>query len=170
MVHGTAINSNGRSNGLTSPSRFAQEAVLRQAYERAEIAPGRVQYVEAHGTGTMLGDPIEAEALASVVGDGRGARLACAIGSIKTNIGHTEAAAGIAGLTKAALAMYHREIPQSLHFRTPNPNIDFDSLPLRVQTTHGPWPEPDEPLIAGVSSFGFGGTNAHIVLAEASYA
>jgi polyketide synthase 12 len=164
VIRGTAINQDGHTNGLTAPSRQAQEAVLREAYRRAGIAPGEVQYVEAHGTGTALGDPIEASALGSVLAEGRPAGSRCAIGSLKTNIGHMEAAAGIGGLIKVALALKHRELPPSLHFRQPNPHIPFDELPLRVQTELTAWPEVDGRALAGVSSFGFGGTNAHIVL------
>jgi acyl transferase domain-containing protein/acyl carrier protein len=164
VIRGTAVNQDGHTNGLTAPNRHAQEAVLREAYRRAGIAPGEVQYVEAHGTGTALGDPIEASALGSVLAEGRHAGSRCAVGSLKTNIGHMEAAAGIGGLIKVALALKHRELPPSLHFRQPNPHIPFDELPLRVQTELTPWPEVAGRALAGVSSFGFGGTNAHIVL------
>src|SRR4029077_11641207 len=124
----------------------------REAYRRANVSPGDVQYVEAHGTGTLLGDPIEAKALGKVLASDRPAGRLCAIGSVKTNIGHCEAAAGIAGLIKVALALKHEEIPASLHFREPNAHIPFDELPLRVQTKLGPWsPEVGVPL-AGVSS------------------
>src|SRR6185437_3874158 len=118
----------------TAPSRQAQEDVIRAAYRAAGRAPGAVQYVEAHGTGTLLGDPIEAAALGEVLAEGRPADRPCAVGSVKTNIGHLEAAAGVAGLIKVALALKHRVIPPSLHFITPNPHIPFASLPLRVNT------------------------------------
>src|SRR5207245_6975303 len=144
-----------------------QEAVLREAYRRAGVSPGQAQYVEAHGTGTLLGDPIEANALGTVLAADRPAGSYCALASVKTNIGHLEAAAGIAGLIKVALMLKHREIPPSLHFREPNPHIPFDSLPLRVQTVLGPWPETASPALPGVSSLCFGGTNAHVVLEEA---
>ena len=114
-----------------------------------------------------MGDPIEAKALGTVLAVDRPPGRPCALGSVKTNIGHLEAAAGIAGLIKVALALKHREIPPSLHFQEPNPHIPFDELPLRVQTTLGPWPAESGPALAGVSSFGFGGTNAHVVLEEA---
>ncbi len=162
VVRGSAINQDGRTNGLTAPNRFSQEAVLRRAYEVAGIAPADVQYIEAHGTGTLLGDPIEARALGAVVGEGRPAERPCALGSVKTNIGHLESAAGVAGLTKAALAIKHGMLPPSLHYDEPNPHIPFDELCLKVQAKLEPWP--DEPRIAGVSGFGFGGTNAHVVL------
>jgi acyl transferase domain-containing protein/acyl carrier protein len=168
VIRGSAVNQDGRSNGLMAPNPLAQEAVLREAYRQAAVSPGKVQYVEAHGTGTLLGDPIEAKALGAVLGVERPPGRACALGSVKTNLGHLEAAAGIAGLIKVALALRHREIPPSLHFEKPNPHIPFDELPLRVQTTLGPWPVESGPALAGVSSFGFGGTNAHLVLEAAS--
>jgi myxalamid-type polyketide synthase MxaE and MxaD len=167
VIRGSAVNQDGRSNGLMAPNPLAQEAVLREAYRQAGVSPGEVQYVEAHGTGTLLGDPIEAKALGAVLGVERPPGQLCALGSVKTNLGHLEAAAGIAGLIKVALALRHREIPPSLHFEKPNPHIPFDELPLRVQTTLSPWPAESSPALAGVSSFGFGGTNAHVVLAEA---
>jgi len=165
VIRGGAVNQDGRTNGLTAPSRHAQEAVLRDAYARAGVAPGAVQYVEAHGTGTLLGDPIEAKALGAVVGSGSGrpADRPLAVGSVKPNIGHLEAAAGIAGLIKAALAIKHRAIPPSLHLVEPNPHIPFAALSLRVQRKLGPWPAAG-PALAGISSFGFGGTNAHLVI------
>ena len=166
VIRGSALNQNGTSNGLTAPSRAAQEQVLREAYARARVSPGRVQYVETQGTGTHLGDTIEALALGSVLREGRPADSRCSIGSVKTNIGHLETASGAASLMKAALALKHRQIPPSLHFETPNPDIPFDTLPLRVQQKLEPWPDAAEPRIAGVSAFGFGGSNAHMVLEE----
>lgn len=165
VIRGSAVNQDGRSNGLMAPNPLAQEAVLREAYRRAGVSPGQVQYVEAHGTGTFLGDPIEAKALGTVLAIDRLPGRPCALGSVKTNLGHLEAAAGVAGLIKVALG--HLEIPASLHFQEPNPHIPFDELSLRVQTTLGPWPAHSGPALAGVSSFGFGGTNAHVVLEEA---
>lgn len=167
VIRGSAVNQDGRSNGLMAPNPVAQEAVIREAYRRAGISPGDVQYVETHGTGTLLGDPIEANALGAVVASARPIGHPCFIGSVKTNLGHLEAAAGIAGLIKVALALRHRQIPPTLHFREPNPHIPFDDLPLRVNTTLSPWPALKNDGIAGVSSFGFGGTNAHVVLHEA---
>jgi amino acid adenylation domain-containing protein len=166
VIRGGAVNQDGRSNGLTAPNRQAQEAVLRAAYRAAGIAPGQVGYVEAHGTGTLLGDPIEAAALGAVLAEGRSSGQRCVLGSVKTNIGHLEAAAGIAGLIKVALMLHHRAIPPSLHCREPNPRIPFDALPLRLASEPAPWPD-GAPAIAGVSSFGFGGTNAHLVLEAA---
>jgi acyl transferase domain-containing protein/acyl-CoA synthetase (AMP-forming)/AMP-acid ligase II/thioesterase domain-containing protein/acyl carrier protein len=167
IVRGSAVSNDGRTNGLTAPSRSAQEAVLRDAYTRAGVAPSRVQYVEAHGTGTSLGDPIEVESLGSVVGQGRDPGDVCALGSVKTNVGHLEAAAGIVGLMKTVLALEREQLPPSLHFEAANPRIPFDRLPLRVQQTLSDWPRNSVPRVAGVSSFGFGGTNAHVVLEEA---
>ena len=166
VIRGGAINQDGRTNGLTAPSRLAQEAVLRSAYRQAGISPGQVDYIEAHGTGTLLGDPIELNALGAVLTAGRDDGRRCAVGSVKTNIGHLEAAAGIAGLINTALALHHRAIPQSLHYSEPNPHVNCDALPLRVQCKLETWPESGRPAIAGVSSFGFGGTNAHVVMEE----
>lgn len=166
VISGSAVNQDGRSNGLMAPNPLAQEAVIREAYRRAAVSPGEVQYVEAHGTGTLLGDPIEAKALGAVLTLDRSLECPCLIGSVKTNLGHLEAAAGIAGLIKVALALQHRQIPPSLHFKEPNPHIPFDKLLLRVNTTLSPWTAPGGKAIAGVSSFGFGGTNAHVVLQE----
>ncbi len=168
LIHGTAVNSDGRSNGMAAPNLKAQMACVRQAYARSGLAPASTQYVEAHGTGTRQGDPIELRALGTVLGEGRPADQPCRVGSVKTNLGHGETAAGITGLIKAALCIQHRQIPASLHFRTPNPAIDFAGLKLQVQTALEPFPAPDRPAVVGVSSFGFGGTNAHAVLAEAS--
>jgi acyl transferase domain-containing protein/acyl carrier protein len=166
VIRGSAVQQDGRTNGLMAPSREAQEAVLRAAYRDAGVSPGHVQYVEAHGTGTLLGDFIEAQALGAVLGADR-SNGACALGSVKSNLGHLEAAAGIAGLVKVALSLQHHAIPPSLHFETPNPHIPFDELGLRVQQLLTPWPEHSGPVLAGVSSFGFGGTNVHVVLEEA---
>ncbi|NEP12524.1 MAG: type I polyketide synthase [Symploca sp. SIO2C1] len=166
LVKGSATNQDGYSNGLTAPNPLAQEAVLRAAYHNAGVKPAQVQYIEAHGTGTQLGDPMEMKALGTVLSQNRAPGDYCAVGSTKTNIGHLEPAAGIAGLIKVALSLYYRQIPPSLHFSEPNPHIQFDQLPLRVQDKLTPWPEKSTPAIAGVSSFGFGGTNAHVVLAE----
>jgi acyl transferase domain-containing protein/NADPH:quinone reductase-like Zn-dependent oxidoreductase len=162
VVHGSAVNNDGATGGLTEPSAEAQVEVLRAAWADAGVSPREVAYSEAHGTGTPLGDVIEAAALGKVFGDGRTAPLR--IGSAKTNFGHLEAAAGILGLLKAALAIHHGRIPPSLHFETPNPNIDFAAHQLRVATVDQPWP--DGPRFAGVSSFGFGGTNAHVALGQ----
>ncbi|WP_438022408.1 amino acid adenylation domain-containing protein [Sorangium sp. So ce233] len=164
VIRGSAVNNDGFSNGLTAPNPQAQEAVLREAYQQAGVAPEQVHYVEAHGTGTILGDPIEASALGAVLGAGRPAERALRLGSVKTNIGHLEAAAGIAGLIKVALSMRHRLLPPSLHFQEPNPHIAFEDLRLSVQRGLEAWPEEERPALAGVSSFGFGGTNCHVVV------
>ncbi len=167
VIRGSAVNQNGSSNGLTAPSRAGQEQVLREAYARAKVSPGQIQYVETQGTGTRLGDTIEAMALGSVLREGRAAGSRCAIGSVKTNIGHMETASGVASLMKAALALKYRQLPPNLHFHTPNPDIPFEQLPLRVVQELEPWPDGGQPRLAGVSAFGFGGSNAHIVLEEA---
>jgi 8-amino-7-oxononanoate synthase len=168
VILGTAVNQDGRSNGLSAPNPEAQEAVVREAYERAGVSPGQVQYVEAHGTGTKLGDPMELKALGAVLAEGRTEGDRCAVGSVKSNLGHSETAAGITGFIKVALALKHQQIPASLHFQDPNPYIDFDGLQLRVQQTLEPWPYREgAAAIAGINSFGFGGTNAHVVLQEA---
>ncbi|MFG2879468.1 type I polyketide synthase, partial [Streptomyces sp. NPDC048337] len=166
VIKGSAVN-NGSDDSLTTPSRTAQEDVLRRAYEHAGIEPGQVQYVELHGTGTPVGDPIEAAALGAVLGGARDADQPLHVGSVKTNLGHLEGAAGIAGLIKAALAVKHRVLPASLNHETPNPEIPLTELNLHVQTEAGAWPRADRPLVAGVSSFGMGGTNAHVVLEQA---
>jgi acyl transferase domain-containing protein/ubiquinone/menaquinone biosynthesis C-methylase UbiE len=167
VIRGSAVNSDGRTNGITMPSEKGQEAVLREAYRQAGVLPEQVQYIEAHGTGTPVGDPIEANAIGNLVGKGRQEGSYCIIGSVKSNIGHLEPASGIAGLIKAALALKYRQIPPSLHLVTPNPEIPFHRLGLRVAQTLEPWSQNDQkPRIAGVNSFGFGGTNAHVVLSD----
>jgi acyl transferase domain-containing protein len=167
VIRGSAVNQDGRSNGLTAPNPQAQSALLQKAYQDAGVSPSQIQYIEAHGTGTKLGDPMEMKALGKVLAKGRDKDNYCAVGSVKTNIGHLETAAGIAGLIKVALSLKHQLIPPSLHFQEANPYIPFHKLPLRVQQTLAPWPKGNSPALAGVSSFGFGGTNAHIVLQEA---
>ncbi len=164
VIRGSAVNQDGFSGGLTVPSSKAQQRVIEAALEDASMTPARLGYIEAHGTGTALGDPIEAAALGAVLGK---RQHPCAIGSVKTNFGHLEAAAGIAGLIKTVLALHHRQLPPSLHFSEPNPAIAFDELSLRVQRRHEPWAANGQPRVAGVSSFGFGGTNAHVILEEA---
>ena len=161
VVRGSAVNQDGRSNGLTAPNGPSQEAVVRRALEVAGVDPVDVGYVEAHGTGTPLGDPIELRALGRVLGPGRPPERPLVVGSVKTNIGHLEAAAGIAGLIKAVLAVHHGQIPAHLNFTEPNPHIPWDELPVVIPTALTPW---TGRRVAGVSSFGFGGTNAHVVL------
>ncbi|MBI4616903.1 MAG: SDR family NAD(P)-dependent oxidoreductase, partial [Planctomycetes bacterium] len=167
LVLGTAVNQDGRSSGLTAPNGPAQEAVIRRALEVAGALPAEVGYVEAHGTGTELGDPIEARALGAVLGAGRDREARLLVGSVKTNLGHLEAAAGVAGFIKTVLALQHDEIPPSLHFETPSPHIEWDRLPIEVPTRPRPWPAHARRRTAGVSSFGFSGTNAHAILSAA---
>jgi acyl transferase domain-containing protein len=166
VIRATAINQDGRTNGMTFPSQFAQRIMLEEALAKADIAPGDVQYVEAHGPGTPVGDPVEAAAIGAAMAKGRPVDDFCAIGSVKTNIGHLEAASGMAGLIKVAMALKHRQIPPSLHFHQASESIDFDALRLRVVTTLESWPHPERPAIAGLNSFGFGGANAHVLLGE----
>ncbi|HEY3368666.1 MAG TPA: type I polyketide synthase [Symbiobacteriaceae bacterium] len=168
VIRSSVTNQDGRSTALTTPNRDAQVALLREAYRQAGVSPGRVHYVEAHGTGTPLGDPIEVECLASVLGEGRPADRPCAIGSVKSNIGHLEPAAGMSSLIKVALSLKHGLIPPSLHFKEPNPMIPFASMPVVVQQVLSPWPTaPGEAALAGISAFGLGGSNAHVVLEQA---
>ncbi len=168
VVLGGAVNQDGRTNGLTAPNRPAQEAVLRAAYRAAGVDPAEVAYVEAHGTGTAIGDPVEVGALATVLGAGRPAARPLRIGSVKSNLGHLEAAAGVTGLIKAALALRHRRLPGTVHFEKANPLLGLDRVPVVVTERTGPWPKyADGPALAGVSSFGFGGTNCHVVLRAA---
>jgi len=166
VIRGSAINQDGRTNGLMAPSRWSQERVLRAAYRQAEISPGKVQYVELHGTATQLGDPIEASALGAVLATDRPAGSRCLVGCAKANIGHAESAAGMAGLIKVALMLRKRMIPPLAHFEALNRHIDLDRLPIEVPRRLMPWPTTEGPALAGVSSFGFGGTNAHVVLQE----
>ncbi|WP_067470427.1 type I polyketide synthase [Nocardia amamiensis] len=164
LIRGTAVTQDGHTNGITVPNGDSQEAAMRAAYARAGVSPHEVQYVEAHGTGTSLGDPIEATAIGRVLSTNRRADDPVLMGSVKTNIGHLEAAAGVAGLIKAALSLKHGRIPANLHLKEPNPAIPFDEFGLRVPTQLTEWPQTDGPRYAGVNSFGFGGTNAHAVL------
>ncbi|HEX4274402.1 MAG TPA: polyketide synthase, partial [Bryobacteraceae bacterium] len=166
VISASAINQDGRSSGLTAPSGPAQQGLLRKVLADAGMEGGEVQYVEAHGTGTALGDPIEVQALAAVLGKGRGAKQPLLIGSVKTNLGHLESAAGVAGLIKTILAMEHGEIPPHLHFHTLNPHIELDGAWVEVPTSLRPWPE-GKKRVAGVSSFGFSGTNAHVIVESA---
>ncbi|MFH9002979.1 SDR family NAD(P)-dependent oxidoreductase [Streptomyces afghaniensis] len=171
VIRGSAVNNDGATPGLTVPGPEAQERVIRAALRRADISPDQVQYVELHGTGTPVGDPIEAAALGAVFstrrvdGTAEGADPLL-VGSVKTNVGHLEGAAGITGLLKTVLGIRHRRLPASLNFETPNPGIPLDDLGLRVNTDLSDWPRAERPLIAGVSSFGMGGTNAHVVVSE----
>ena len=167
VILGGAINNDGGGDGLTVPSRRAQESVITLACERAGVRPADVRYVELHGTGTPVGDPIEASALGATLGDGRPEGEPLLVGSVKTNIGHLEGAAGIAGLLKVALSLKHGLVPANLNFETPNPQIPFDELGLRVVASATDLRRDGRQLVAGVSSFGMGGTNCHLVLADA---
>jgi 3-oxoacyl-(acyl-carrier-protein) synthase/SAM-dependent methyltransferase len=173
VVHGSAVNQDGSSNGLTAPNGPAQEAVIRAALAQGGIAPADVSYVEAHGTGTPLGDPIEVGALAAVFAGSRERATPLLIGSVKTHVGHLEAAAGVAGIIKVILSLERRSIPANLHFNTGNPRIEWDVLPIDVPRVTTAWqarparPARPQARLAGVSSFGFSGTNAHAVLGEA---
>src|SRR5437762_12464895 len=164
VIVGTAMNQDGHTNGISLPSAEAQTRLVQDACKDAGVLPVQIAFVEAHGTGTAVGDPIEAHALAEALCKDRSAPLP--IGSVKTNLGHLETAAGVAGLVKAMLVLQHREIPASLHFTSPNPHIDFDKLKLRVPTDLEPFPETEGERLAGVNSFGFGGANAHVILTE----
>ncbi|MFB1478885.1 type I polyketide synthase [Corallococcus sp. RDP092CA] len=164
VIHGSAVNQDGLSNGLTAPNGGAQRAVIRKALERARLTGAEVGLVEAHGTGTSLGDPIEVEALSEIYGAADGAPRPCALGSIKTNIGHLEAGAGIVGVLKVALSLKHCLIPANLHFQALNPHISLDGTRLFVPTESTPWTDPAERRYGAVSAFGAGGTNAHVVL------
>ena len=167
LIRGSAVNQDGPSSGLTAPNGPSQESVIRDALANAAVNPLDVSYVEAHGTGTSLGDPIEVQALGAVFGPGREVATPLLIGSLKTNVGHLEAAAGVSSLIKVVLSLQHREIPQHLHFQQPSPHIPWSRLPVRVASERQPWLPLHGKRIAGVSSFGFSGTNAHVILEEA---
>lgn len=166
VIAGSAINHDGRSNGMLAPNPDAQADVLRKAYKNAGINPRTVDYVEAHGTGTILGDPMEADALGRVIGRGRPADQPALLGAVKSNLGHLESAAGAASLAKVALSLSHNKVPPSINYVGPNPYIDFDAVRLRVVDKVTDWPRYSGHAIAGVSGFGFGGANAHLVLRE----
>ncbi|MBY0277005.1 acyltransferase domain-containing protein, partial [Candidatus Binatia bacterium] len=167
VIRGSAINQDGRSAGITAPKASSQVRVIRAALATAGVRPEEIGCIEAHGTGTPLGDPIEVEALTEAIGQPRADGGRCALGTAKTNLGHLEAAAGIAGLIKSALVLHHEAIPPSLHFERPNPEISFDGTPFFVPREIVPWPAHGPRRLVGVSSFGFSGTNAHVVLEEA---
>ena len=167
VVIGSGVNQDGRTNGITVPNPDAQAALIERVCAEAGVTPGSLQYVEAHGTSTPVGDRIEAATLGRVLSRGRRPGAPCYVGSVKTNIGHTESAAGIAGLIKTALSLEHRRIPPHLNFERPSPDIDWAALPYTIPTRALDWPAHDGPARAGVNSFGFGGTNAHVLLEEA---
>ncbi len=166
LIRGSAVNHDGRSNGLSAPNGPAQEAVLHAALRDAGLSPRDIGYIEAHGTGTRLGDPIEIEALRSVFCQNRSLSSPLMLGSVKTNIGHLESAAGIAGLIKLILMLEHRQVPPHLHLKNPNPLLGIKDSPLVIPTRLTDWTSESGPRRAGVSSFGFGGTNAHVILEE----
>ncbi|MBE9169285.1 type I polyketide synthase [Pleurocapsales cyanobacterium LEGE 06147] len=168
LIRGSAINHDGRSSGLTVPNGLAQQKVIRAALNNARVEPNQINYVEVHGTGTPLGDPIEVEALGALLGEGRSQKQPLMLGSVKTNIGHLEAAAGVASLIKVVLAMQHEEIPPHLHLKNPNPAISWQDLLVEIPTKPTSWPTARERRrLAGISSFGMSGTNAHVVIEEA---
>jgi acyl transferase domain-containing protein len=168
LIRGSAANQDGRSNGLTAPNGPSQEAVLREALANAQVQPGQVGFVETHGTGTSLGDPIEVQALGKVLGEARDPAQPLLIGSVKANVGHMEAAAGVGGVIKLAMALRQGQVPGQLHVQTLNPFIPWDELAVRVPTALTAWPSgPAGTRIGGVSSFGFSGTNVHLVLQQA---
>jgi epothilone polyketide synthase D len=167
IIRGSAVNQDGRSTGLTTPNVLAQQALLRQAFSDAKISPSEIGYIETHGTGTPLGDPIECEALRSVIGGARADGTACVLGAVKTNVGHLESAAGMASLIKAVQALRHEVIPGNRHFRVLNPRISFDGTPFVLPTEDVAFIRNDKRRIVGVSGFGISGTNAHVVLEEA---
>jgi acyl transferase domain-containing protein/SAM-dependent methyltransferase/acyl carrier protein len=166
ILRGSAVNQDGRSSGLTAPNGVAQENVIRAALEKSGASPNEIDYIEAHGTGTELGDPIEAHALSNVFAPGRGPSP-LTVGSVKTNLGHLESAAGIAGLIKVILSLRHSEIPKHLHFQKMNPHIDWGSLQIEIPVHPRKWNQSERKRLAGVSSFGFSGTNAHLIVEEA---
>ncbi len=167
VIRGSSINQDGRSSGLTVPNGLAQQAVVRQALQAARLQPSDVSYIEAHGTGTSLGDPIEVEALAAVYGQGRDPAQPFEIGSVKSNVGHLEAASGVTGLIKVVLALQHRQLPASLHVTEPTPAIPWERLPVRISTDLHNWTPPCGTRRAGINAFGFSGMNAHMILEEA---
>lgn len=166
IIKGSALNNDGRSNGMTTPNGLAQRRVISAALDNASLLPKDIDYIEAHGTGTPLGDPIEVEAIAAVIGKGREQSNPIMIGSVKTNIGHLEAAAGVAGIIKLVLSLNRETIPQHIHFNTPNPHIPWSQLPLKVVSKSIAWPRTERPRRAGISGFGFSGTNAHVIIEE----
>ena len=167
VIRGSAVNQDGQTNGLTAPNGKSQQEVIRLALAKAGVKPNQISYVETHGTGTSLGDPIEVNSLKAVLMEGRESNQPCWIGSVKTNIGHLEAAAGIASLIKLVLSLEQGKIPPHLHFKQLNPYIELEKTPIEICTQLQQWSSVEQPRLAGVSAFGFGGTNAHVILEEA---
>ena len=169
VIRGSAINHDGRASSLAAPNLEAQKEVILSAWSNAKINPSALSYIEAHGTGTKLGDPIEIEALTQAFAESTDKKHFCAIGSVKSNIGHASASSGLFGLLKAALSLKHREVPATIHFNEPNGKINWESTPVYVNASRMKWKrtKPQEPLLCGVSSFGISGTNCHVVLEEA---
>lgn len=167
VIRGSAVNQDGLTNGITAPNGPSQQAVVRKALEKAGVKPAQISYVETHGTGTSLGDPIEVNSLKNVLMEDREPNQTCWIGSVKTNIGHLESAAGIAGLIKVVLSLQNEEIPPLLHFKELNPYIKIKNTPIKIPTSFQKWLKSEKPRLAGISSFGFGGTNTHVIVEEA---
>ena len=170
LIKGSAINQDGYSVNLTAPNPMAQAEVIIKAWQDAGIHPETITYIEAHGTGTALGDPIEIHGIKEAFSKYTQRKQFCSIGSVKTNIGHLDNAAGIAGLIKAVLALQNKEIPPSLHFRSPNKHIRFEDTPVYVNVAHRAWKVEGAPRLCGVSAFGLSGTNCHIILEESPHA
>ena len=167
VIRSSAVNQDGHSNGLTAPNGLQQEAVIREALRNAKLTPEEISYVEAHGTGTSLGDPIEVQALGNVLSNGRSPQNPLLIGSVKTNIGHLEATSGMAGLIKLILSLQHEELPPHLHLKQLSPHIPWENYEIKIPTELTPWLREDGPRIAGLSSYGFSGTNTHVIVEEA---
>ena len=168
LIKGAAVNQDGKSNGLTAPNGLAQEKVIRKALANAGLTPNDIDYIEAHGTGTKLGDPIEVESIGRVIKESHDKTNPLILCSVKSNIGHLEAASGISGVIKMVLSIMNKQFPPHLNMKTPNPLIPWDDIPVRVPQEITPWPKSDRPRRAGINSFGFSGTNVHIILEEPS--
>lgn len=166
VIRGSAVNQDGASGGLTVPNGVSQQAVIKQALANANLKPEEISYIEAHGTGTRLGDPIEINALAAVFGQSHSQHAPLLVGSVKTNFGHLEAAAGIAGFIKTVLALRHQQLPKHLHFEKPSSHIDWNRIPIHVTAESTEWKSETGTCFAGISSFGFSGTNAHVIVEQ----
>ena len=168
IIRGTGVNQDGHSDGITVPNPESQQDLMRKVFSEAKVDPRQICYMEAHGTGTPVGDPLEARSLGAVLGKDRGPENPCAVGSVKANIGHLEAASGIAGLIKLVLSLQHKQIPPLANLETPNPNIPFEELGLRLPLSLESMPSGNEPALVAINSFGYGGTNAHAIIQENS--